>query len=96
MVSRLHASPRSKSIQSPVPVKPVKVDKRRIKVVPEGCIAFKEWLTIEARRQGMTPVALRARIDRGVLPGPEIVALNKRRHFVRVKEARCAGMTKPE
>jgi len=35
-------------------------------------------------------VALSARIDRGVVPGPEIVALNKRRHFVRVKEAAAA------
>jgi len=66
------------------------VDGRRRKPVPEGCIAFKDWLTIEARKQGMTPVALRSRIDRGVMPGPEIVALNKRRHFVRVKEAAAA------
>lgn len=74
----------------PVPVKPVKVDKRRLKVVPKGCIPYKEWLAMEARKQGMTPVALRARIDRGVVLGPEIVALNKRRHFVRIVEAAAA------
>ena len=59
-------------------------DGRRVCGVPEGCVPFRTWLEAEAARRGLSAVALRGRMYRGEEPWPERVALNKRRHFVRV------------
>lgn len=53
--------------------------------VPAGCIPFKQWLLAEAEKQGLTGPALYERMRRGAFPRPVVIALNKRRHFVRVE-----------
>lgn len=64
----------------------VRPPRKREPEVPAGCIPFKEWLMAEAERQGLTGPALYERMRRGAFPRPVVIALNKRRHFVRVAE----------
>lgn len=60
-----------------------------------GWVPLKQWLADEASKLNVSPQAVRVAMYRGTRPMPETKRI-KGRHFVRVKEARCAGMTKPE
>ena len=53
--------------------------------VPEGCIPYKEWLGIEASKQGIAPHSLRVQLMRNPQLKPQIVKRNNRCFFVKIQ-----------
>ena len=53
--------------------------------VPDGCIPYKEWLSIEAGKQGIEPHSLRVQLMRRPQLKPQIVKRNNRCFFVKIQ-----------